>query len=63
METTELLLILYGPVIGYLALTSIQQGKKITTIWNKVEGIERLESRFDIFLKNEIDALKEIAKK
>lgn len=59
MGTSEVLLIMYGPVIGYLALTSISHGKKINSVG---ETMDRVEKRFDLFLKTEIDTLKEIAK-
>jgi hypothetical protein len=54
-------------VIGYLILKQIQQGSKLNTIAIKVDSIAEsvfeLKTRLDLFLKNEIDALKEIAKK
>jgi len=66
METTQVFLVMSG-VIGYLVINQIQQGRKLNTIGVKVDAIAEslleLKTRLDLFLKNEIDALKEIAKK
>lgn len=56
--------------LGWLSLTTIQHGKKIAilqSIQEKVNGIDekqdKLSDRLDIFLKSELDTLKEIAKR
>jgi outer membrane murein-binding lipoprotein Lpp len=66
METAQVFALM-AAVIGYLALQSFRQGAKLNTISSKVDTISEdvleLKTRLDLFLKNEIDALKEIAKK
>ena len=73
METKDLYEIIIAIILawlGWLSLTTIQQGKKITilqSIQEKVNGIsdkqDKLSDRLDLFLKNELDTLKEIAKR
>lgn len=60
MDFKEVYTLLYGAVLAWLSLTNIQHGKKLAVIEKVLDG---LVSRFDIFLKNEIDILKDIAKK
>lgn len=52
--------LLFVPVMGWLALTNIQHGKKLAVIERVLSG---LENKMDLFLKTEIDTLKEIARK
>lgn len=65
-------------VIGWSLVGTIQQDKRITrleTSWSEFlpvikkdiesikDDIKNLNARFDIFIKNELDVLKDIAKK
>lgn len=49
---------LYGAVLGWLALTNIQHTRKLAVIETVLEGLSK---KIDLFLKTEIDTLKEIA--
>lgn len=74
MENWQVIILsIYGPFLGWLALSNIQQGKKIvalqtmhSSIDNKLDtvtkAIDKLSNRFDLFLKSELDTLKDIAK-
>jgi hypothetical protein len=60
----------YGGVLGWLSLSNIQHGKKLVMLENmsnKLDQIEKnqdkMSERIDIFLKNEIDTLKDIARR
>lgn len=68
---------MYGCVLGYLFLSDIQKGKKLsiieTQLTNIEKGVERtgkhtddkidtLSHRLDLFLKSEIEILKESVK-
>lgn len=65
MEASEVLLIVYGPAIGYLLLNSVQQGKKISLIGAKMdsmgESLLDLKTRLDTFIRGELDMLKSLA--
>lgn len=52
--------IVFIPVLAWLALTNIQHGKKLAVIEKVLDG---LVNKMDLFLKTEIDTLKDIAKK
>jgi len=63
----------YGPFLGWLALSNIQQGKKIIALQTLMTGLEykidslthavdKLSTRLDLLLKSELDTLKDIAK-
>lgn len=57
---------LYSAPLAWVLISSIRQGKQITTIMHKldylVSGQERLFTTFTLFTKTEIDELKNIAK-
>ena len=66
-------LTVYGSALGYLLLQSIRQGKQIAvqqttsnsidkTLTSMNEKIDTLGVRIDLFMKNEIDTLKDIVK-
>lgn len=46
-------------VMGWLSLSNIQHGKKLAVIEKVLDG---LVNKMDLFLKSEIDTLKELAK-
>jgi hypothetical protein len=54
-----------GAVIAWLVLNNLQQDKKLIAIEGKVESIEgkldKLSDNLNLFLKTEIDTLKELA--
>lgn len=52
--------IVFVPVLAWLALTNIQHGKKLAVIEKVLDG---LVNRVDLFLKTEVDTLKELVKK
>jgi BMFP domain-containing protein YqiC len=65
---------IYAPLMAWLALNNIQHGKKISvmenmaaqtdkTLQNIEKQIQSMSNRLDLFLKNELDTLKEILKK
>ncbi|HTJ52634.1 MAG TPA: hypothetical protein VL443_24430 [Cyclobacteriaceae bacterium] len=65
--------IVYGSVLGWLSLSSIRQGKQIVvqqatsgnidrTLTAMDKKIDALGVRIDLFMKNEIDVLKDISK-
>lgn len=67
METWQItFLALYGGVLGYLAISQVQQGKMISSISTMIDSIkvdqERLEKQVNLFLKTESDTLKELVK-
>jgi hypothetical protein len=67
METWQIVFIsLYGGVLAYLAMSQVQQGKQLSSISTMMDTInknqERLDKKLDLFLKNEIDTLKELAR-
>lgn len=66
------MLAIYFPALVWSALTIIQQGKKIVAsqtmmsvitdkMDNLTKAVENLSRRFDLFLKSELDTLKDIA--
>lgn len=73
MENTQLIMgIMYGSFSGWIALSHIQQGKKIVMLQStqdnlnhKIDNltllVEKLNTRFDIFMNREIEELKRIA--
>ena len=60
MEALEIVCMLFVPVLGWLALTNIQHGKKLAVIDKVLDG---LVHKMDLFLKTEIDTLKELTKR
>jgi hypothetical protein len=60
MEFKDLWQLLFVPVMFWLALTNIQHGKKLAVIEKVLEG---LDSKMNLFLKTEIDTLKELARR
>lgn len=74
MENLTVLIISgFGTVLFWLALSHIQQGKKIVALSTMMAGLEisissvkntldTLGTRIDLLLKTEIDTLKEIAR-
>lgn len=67
MEPWQVVFItLYGGVLAYLALSQVQQGKQLSSMATMVESInkkqERMDQKLDLFLKNEIDTLKELVR-
>lgn len=60
MEFKDIWQLVFAPVMFWLALTNIQHGKKLAVIEKVLEG---LDSKMNLFLKTEIDTLKELAKK
>lgn len=67
MEPWQVVFItLYGGVLAYLALSQVQQGKQLSGMATMVESInkkqERMDQKLDLFLKNEIDTLKELVR-
>lgn len=72
-SSTVLIMSGLGTVLLYLMISHIQQGKKIVALSSMMTGLETsisnvkntldtLSSRIDLFLKGEIDTLKEIAR-
>ena len=57
---SDLWQVVFVPVLAWLALTNIQHGKKLAVIEKVLDG---LVSKMDLFLKTEIDTLKDIAKR
>lgn len=64
----------YGPLIVWLSLNNIQHGKKLAvmeqasaktdeTLKYIKESVQDINKRLDLFLKNEIDVLKDILMK
>lgn len=61
---------LYGSVLAWLSLTTIQHGKKLAVLQNIFQTIDeikknqdKLNDRLDVFLKTEIDTLKDLARR
>jgi hypothetical protein len=71
METWQIVFIaVYGSVLAWLSLTTIQHGKKLAVLQNIYQTIDdikesqdKMSARMDIFLKTEIDVLKDLAKR
>ena len=71
METWQIVFItVYGSVLAWLSLTTIQHGKKLAVLQNIYQTIDdikesqdKMNERLDLFLKNEIDLLKDLAKR
>lgn len=57
---SDLWQIVFVPVLAWLALTNIQHGKKLAVIEKTLDG---LTTKMDLFLKTEVDTLKELAKR
>jgi hypothetical protein len=67
MEPWQIVFIsLYGGVLAYLAISQIQQGKTLSAMNTMIDQIlktqERQEKKIDLFLKSEIDTLKELVR-
>jgi len=69
MENGEALKLAFGvmvPVIGWLVLNNLQQDKKLISIEKTLENVEekldKLTEKLNLFLKTEIDTLKDLAK-
>lgn len=66
MEYQQIFTGIYGLVLSWLSITIIQQGKSMAIMGTKLDGIEKSNEavvrRFDLFLRTEIDTLKELAK-
>lgn len=67
MEPWQIVFIsLYGGVLAYLAISQIQQGKTLSAMNTMIDQIlktqERQEKKLDLFLKSEIDTLKELVR-
>jgi hypothetical protein len=60
MEAWQAILTLYGGVLAWLALTNIQHMKKLAIIEKTLDG---LVSQVNLFIKTEVDTLKELAKR
>lgn len=58
--TGDIWQLIFIPVLAWLALTNIQHGKKLAVIEKVLDG---LVTKMDLFLKTEIDTLKELAKR
>jgi hypothetical protein len=58
VSAIEIFTLIYGGVLAWLALTNIQHMKKLAVIEKVLEG---LVLKMDLFLKSEIDVLKDIA--
>lgn len=57
---TDLWQIVFIPVLAWLALTNIQHGKKLAVIEKVLDG---LVGKVDLFIKTEVDTLKELARR
>ncbi len=62
--------VLFTGWVAWISLTTIQNNAKISGLMSIKNGMTRIEddvkginNRLDIFIKNELDALKEIAEK
>lgn len=74
MENWQIIVLsIYGPFLGWLALSNIQQGKKIVALQTmnanvayKMDSLQKavdsLSVKMDLFMKSELDTMKEIAK-
>jgi hypothetical protein len=60
MELKDIWELLFVPVLAWLALTNIQHGKKLAVI---EKTLDQMVSKMDLFLKTEVDTLKELARK
>lgn len=49
--------------VGWISLTTWQNTVKINNLMQIKEIVNGISSRLDVFIKNELDTLKEIAKK
>jgi hypothetical protein len=58
--TGDIWQLIFIPVLAWLALTNIQHGKKLAVIEKVLDG---LVTKMDLFLKTEIDTLKELARR
>ncbi len=57
---SDLWQIIFVPVLAWLALTNIQHGKKLAVIEKVLDG---LVNKVDLFIKTEVDTLKELARR
>jgi hypothetical protein len=67
MESWEVMFTtLYSAPLAYVLINSIRQGKQINTIMNKIDYLvssqDKMGASFAIFVKTEIDELKNISK-
>lgn len=67
MEPWQVVFIsLYGGILAYLALSQVQQGKQLSSMAAMMDAIsknqEKLDTKLNLFLKNEMDQLKELVK-
>lgn len=60
MELKDVWQFVFVPVMFWLVLTNNQHGKKLAVIEKTLDG---LDSKMNLFLKTEIDTLKELAKR
>lgn len=61
METwIQIVALINSSILGYVALTNIQHGKQLAILQKVVDS---LDMKMNLFLKTEIDTLKELAKK
>lgn len=74
MEEWKIVASLIVPVIAWLALMTIQHTKKLAVMEKNAastdvaltsikDSLEKMSQRFDLFLKNEIEVLKDLAKR
>ena len=68
MEPWQIVFItLYGGLLAYLALSQVQQGKQLASIGTMVqelrEDMKRQDSKLDLFLKTEVDTLKDLMRR
>lgn len=67
MDFQTIFTLIYGAVLAWLSLTIIQQGKKLAVMDTKLDAVEKsvegVNGRIDVFLRTEIDTLKELVKK
>lgn len=59
MESWQIFVGLITPVLGYLVLSNIQQGKQIAVMSKQLDTITM---QLNLFLKSEVDTLKDIAR-
>ena len=58
--STDLWQLVFLPALAWLALTNIQHGKKLAVIEKVLDG---LVAKVDLFIKTEVDTLRELVKK
>lgn len=67
MEAIQIVIgifVIYG---GYLGISNVQQTKQNAVMQKSIDGLtarfDRVENKLDLFLKTEVDTLKEIIEK